>query len=163
MKKLLLMCVGILLCATVARAQPLMKVIPNSATQTALPVSGTDVDIRNLTAALDTVHVDSPILATLSDSTPTDTWYDLTLTDTGTEYSQVLPANTIAYKFQCRTSNDVRWGNTGELATTYWTLKSGASHDTFPLPNYNYSSKTLYFRSETTAGLVMEIYAIVKP
>ena len=98
----------------------------------------------------------------LTESTATDTWLNLTLTTANTEYSQRLPQGVVAFEFQCRTSAVIKWGASGQTGTKYWTLKAGISYSTFGLATYNYSDKVLYFQS-ATAGVVVEIHAIIKP
>ncbi len=144
--------------------------VDNSYLDTALSTRASEATLASIDAKITAVNtgavvaaVTGSVTATIADSTPTDTWLDVTLTDTATEYSIALPANTIAYEFQCRTAVDIRWGNTGELATKYWTLKSGSSYSTWPLANYNCSGKTLYFKCPSTAGVVIEVHAIMKP
>ena len=154
--------------ATLAALDAKVTAVDTSNLDTSLNVALSELArvLNALDAKVTTVNtgaVAGSVTATIADSTLTDTWYDLTLTDTATEYSFTLPTGCVGYEFQCRTSNDVRWGNTAEVATKYWTLKSGTAYSTWPLANYNHSGKTLYFYSPTTAGLVIEIHAIIKP
>jgi len=87
----------------------------------------------------------------------TPTVYNLTLTNTNTEYSQELPTNTRELRFRCRTLYDVRYAwETGKVATPtapYLTLPAGSDYWS---DWNNLSSKTLYFAS-STVGVVIEL------
>lgn len=87
------------------------------------------------------------------------TLYNVTLTNTNTEYSQALPSVCRRLSFQCRTAKDVRFAFvTGKVATPtapYYTLKAGASYDSGPI---HLASATIYFAG-TQAGNVMEVEA----
>ena len=91
-----------------------------------------------------------------SDAT-TVTEYNITLTSADTEYSQALPANTLAYAFKNRDYNELRWSfTTGKVATPtapYNQLKAGITHWK---EDVDLSSKTLYFAS-ATAGDIVEL------
>jgi len=156
-------------------------------------VQATDLDIRNLTAATDTVHVDSPILATvsgavtndiltsaaagdtslnirgtattiMSDITLADSMIDIALTDTDTVYSYALPAKTVAYEFSARGTGVVQWSIVDNTAaTTYLTLKSGYPYNTFGLGSEKLFTGTLYFKCPLTAGEIIELHVITKP
>jgi hypothetical protein len=85
--------------------------------------------------------------------------YTLELTTANTEYSQVLPSNTAAVQFQCRTSFDVRYAYvTGKVASStepYGTIKAGGI---YWKENVKLASSTIYFASPET-GVVIEIEA----
>lgn len=83
--------------------------------------------------------------------------YNITLTDSNTEYSQALPANTKDFRWRCRTLFDVRYAwETAKVATPtapYLTLPGGSDYYS---DGNDLSSKTLYFAS-SEAGVVIEM------
>jgi hypothetical protein len=83
--------------------------------------------------------------------------YALELSMANTEYSQVLPSNTAAVQFQCRSLFDVRYAYvTGKVASStepYGTIKAGGI---YWKENVKLASSTIYFAS-SESGIIVEI------
>jgi len=132
---------------TMAASMPV--VIASDQAPTAVKVDQTTPGTTNAVAVT--------TLPALEQTTPAH--YNVALTLAATEYSQALPANCRAFRFQCRTAFDVRYAFvTGKVATPvepYFTLKSGVICIE---KDVKLAAATLYLAS-ATAAVVVEIEA----
>jgi len=108
----------------------------------------------NIASFTSSIPVDVNISTSEAD---TITEYNITCTLADTEYSQALPANTLAFEFRNRNSHDTRWSFvTGKVAVPtapYNTLSGG---QVYYKEGIDLVTKTLYFAS-STAGDVIEL------
>lgn len=83
--------------------------------------------------------------------------YNTTLTLADTEYSQALPANTLQFRFRCRTIYDVRFAFvTGKVAgpvAPYLTLPAGMEY----YSDQNDLTGITLFLASAQAGVVVEL------
>jgi hypothetical protein len=143
--------------------------VATETTLSALDAKVTACDTTNLNTGLDTRASEATlcdIKTALSDYAFTDTVVEVTLTDTGTEYSYILPANCIGFEFEPSTDVAIRWAETTGcvLTTNYRTLKAGKSFDELSNPRkLTYAGKTFYFNCPSTADIRLEIVVRTSP
>lgn len=83
-------------------------------------------------------------------------FYNLTLTNAGTEYSQTIPSMVKKIIIKARTA-DIKFGLSGSTGTTYFTISTG---QTLILEDLNFAIQSLCFQS-ATAGTVVEIIVLI--
>ena len=126
-------------------------------------VSGTDIDIRALSSASDSVEVKQATASNLktepnlTDLTYSDTMSYVTCADSGLWYSFVLPAKTVAFTLHARTGYDIKISKDA-AGTQYWTIWAGESFPPTPAVREGYVSGTYYINSPDCAGLVVEAW-----
>ncbi len=103
------------------------------------------------------VTFDTPLVVTPNMVAYAETIHNETLTDTATAYSFALPAGTIWYEIKARVSAAFRFARSeAGLENAYRTV---VADEVFRVPQVELGSYsgTLWFQSDTTAGLVLEI------
>ena len=121
-------------------------------------IQATDLDIRDLSSASDSV---TNIMA---DVTLADTIVEVTLADTSVNYSYALPAKTVAYEFWSDTGVAFTWAfSTGGIATNYMKQQASTPYASFQLGSEMLYTGTLWFKDPTVAGTIICLHIITKP